>query len=266
MTKRAFDYGVQKVDEGTYIIDEYLSTMALLIGRDRALVIDCGTGVGDFLGLIKRLTDKPFDVVATHAHVDHVGGRGQFDRLYVSAADANSVKGVNMFQRRGYILINKFLGNSLEGLVVKPVATEPELITIAEGDVFDLGERTVRVIETPGHTIGSLSFLDVERRVLYIGDVANENLLMFLPHCTSLEEMIATHDKILSLPDYDTIWSSHHVNPNEREDVAIYREGARRVLEGKSHNALLPCVKTHKYEGAALVYRTNNLFKRPHKR
>lgn len=262
MEKRPFSYQVLKTDENTYIVNEYLSTMAVLIGETRALVIDCGTGVGDFKGVIERLTDKPYDVVVTHAHVDHVGGRGQFSTLFVSEKDAAGVKGVGVPIRKGYIFVNKFMGNSFSGLDVKKVVKEPELKIIREGDVFDLGGRTVKVFETPGHTVGSLSFLDVERRVLYIGDVANENLLMWLPNCTSLEEMIETHDKILAMDGYDVVWSFHHLAASEREDVAIYREGAAQVLRDKKHNCLLPLVKTHVYEGAKLIYRANSLYKR----
>ena len=43
----------------------------------------------------------------------------------------------------------------------------PELRPLKEGDVIDLGGRKIVVYETPGHTPGGLSFLDVRERIIF---------------------------------------------------------------------------------------------------
>lgn len=262
MSKPKFAYEVKDVYKDTYVVNEFFSTMAILVGSKRALVIDCGTGVSDFKGLIESITDKPYSVALTHAHVDHAGGRGQFDELYVSKKDSGFIKGINTFQRKGYAAIAKFsLKAEFDGIKIEKVKQEPKLNIIGEGYVFDLGGRTVKVIETPGHTVGSLSYLDVENRTIFVGDVANEFLFMWLPHCTTLEEMVETHDKLLALDSYDTVWSSHHVEPQTRADIEKYRDGALEVINGKKHNAPILCFAIHDYKGAKLIYRPSNIHK-----
>ena len=75
--------------KGIYVIDEFGCTeIYVIVGNERALVIDTGTGIGDLKGLIEtRITQKPYDVIASHNHVDHLGGAGWFDKIYMHPAD-----------------------------------------------------------------------------------------------------------------------------------------------------------------------------------
>lgn len=260
MAKREFRYDVKEIYEDTYLVNEYYSSMFVLIGSERALVIDCGTGVGDFKSVIESLTDKPFDVAVTHSHVDHIGGRGQFEEIFVSEKDAEYIQSVNTFQRMGYTEITKLsLNTHFYGIRIDKIKKEPKVKFIKEGDVFELGGRSVAVYETPGHTVGSVSFLDEKNGVLFVGDVANEFLFMWLPHCTSLETMVMTHEKIIALDGFDTVWSSHHTEPQTKSDIEKYRQGALEVINGQKRNAVFSVIKVHDYNGAKLIYRTGNV-------
>ena len=75
--------------DGIYEIDEFdCVSVFVIVGSTRALVIDCGTGIGDLRWVIEnKITDKPYDVVATHNHGDHIGGAGFFDSIYIHPAD-----------------------------------------------------------------------------------------------------------------------------------------------------------------------------------
>ena len=75
--------------DGIYEIDEFdCVSVFVIVGSKRALVIDCGTGIGDLRWVIEnKITDKPYDVVATHNHGDHIGGAGFFDSIYIHPAD-----------------------------------------------------------------------------------------------------------------------------------------------------------------------------------
>ena len=57
----------------TYEIDEFdCASIFLFVGTERALLLDTGIGIGDLKGLVEEITDKPYDVVLTHGHRDHV--------------------------------------------------------------------------------------------------------------------------------------------------------------------------------------------------
>ena len=66
--------------------------MHLIIGSERALLIDTGMGAGDLKGAVEALTDKPVDVVNTHFHGDHTGGNGQFARVFCPEYDLPYLK------------------------------------------------------------------------------------------------------------------------------------------------------------------------------
>ena len=42
----------------------------LLIGSEKAMVINCGMGIGDLKGAIRLLTNKPLVVILFHGYID----------------------------------------------------------------------------------------------------------------------------------------------------------------------------------------------------
>lgn len=258
--KSSGTYEITDIGNKTYLINEKLSTMFVLKGETSALVIDCGTGIGDFKGVIEELVgDLPYKVVATHSHVDHIGGRGQFNEIYLSEADSKYIKTVNMAYRRFYAFTNMLMGNNVKNKAFTSVKKEPEVHLIKENDVFDLGSRIIRVYETPGHTVGSISLLDETNRIIFIGDVANEFLFMWLPHCTSIDTMTATIKKIIGIKDYDVVWASHHTQPFKRKKLNEFLNGSEMLAKKK--NSLLPIIHCYKYGNNKIFYKANNIHK-----
>ena len=46
---------------------------------------------------------------------------------------------------------------------------------MTQGDIIDLGDRPLKIIDIPGHTPGSIAILDVKNRVLISGDSVDGN-------------------------------------------------------------------------------------------
>ncbi len=60
----------------------------LLVGNERAALLDSGFGVVDTLrSLAESLTDKPILCILTHGHPDHAGAAALFDEVYMHPAD-----------------------------------------------------------------------------------------------------------------------------------------------------------------------------------
>ena len=75
----------------------------------------------------------------------------------------------------------QFWGSRLYESVLDKSGTG-KISPIKEGDVIDLGDRTLKIIDLPGHTPGSIAVLDVKNRVLISGDsVQDSNIYMFGP-------------------------------------------------------------------------------------
>ena len=128
----------------------------LMIGTEKALLLDTGWGTGRLKKVVREITDKPLIVVNSHGHIDHVNGNMQFDEpIYIHPADVELCKAHSSRQMRQMIasaaekltpLEEKFNQEAfLSGGIGK-------LTLLEEGKVFDLGGKTLEVIALPGHT------------------------------------------------------------------------------------------------------------------
>ena len=249
------DYDVKELAKGVYKINEFnLTTTFVIVGSQRAVTIDCGTGVGDYLSVVRKITDLPLTLLVTHAH----GGRGQFEKMCLSAEDEPIIRDVTLSSRKGYVNLMKFLGFKIRKakyLNYIKVEKEPQLEFLKQGDVIDLGGKTLTVYATPGHTKGSLSFLLNEDGILFTGDVINPQCLMFLKHATTLEEMRETYEKIREIQGYDTIWASHLSNPIDQQ---TFDNGYQTILKAqKRGNRLLPWISFVDYNGFLIIHQAN---------
>jgi glyoxylase-like metal-dependent hydrolase (beta-lactamase superfamily II) len=252
-------YDVQEIGKNVYKINEYnLTTMFLVVGERRALAIDCGTGVGDYRAVIEGITKLPFDLVITHGHVDHIGGRGQFEKMFISEEDQPLISTVTVSERKKFLRIMRYLMGfkviKVKDAKIESVKKEPELAFIKEGDVFDLGGKTVKVFHTPAHTRGSLCFLAVEDKILFSGDVVNPQNLMQFPESTTVEEMRDALIKVKNLGGYDTIWAAHLSKPISSETLENGIKCADKILKRKNG---LPFIGVSSYKGYLVLYKQN---------
>ncbi|HYA94565.1 MAG TPA: MBL fold metallo-hydrolase [Thermodesulfobacteriota bacterium] len=152
-----------------YYVDRFVYSY-ILLGKDICL-IDAGVrGMTPLLqNYVKQINRSPggISVVAlTHAHPDHIGGclaikKASSASFCAHHADRPWIENVEKQYRERPIL------NFFE-LVEGPVPVSREL---KEGDnvLWDKG-KTLRVLETPGHSLGSISFFLEEEGALFTGD------------------------------------------------------------------------------------------------
>lgn len=174
---------ITEIAKNTYAINEFgLTAMYLLVGDESALLIDTGCGVCDLKGLVTSLTDKSYQVVLTHGHLDHAGGIGAFDEVYLGEGDFEMASSIKTEELRDYL---DTLGN-MGGYDAYDYTRDdvheydrlPRMIAIHDGDRFELGNRSILAIEVAGHTKGGICFLDEKSGILFSGDACNTNLLV----------------------------------------------------------------------------------------
>lgn len=146
----------------------------LIIGPEKAMLIDTGFGLGDLQGLCDELTSgKPLIVVNTHFHPDHAGGNPQFEKVYALEQDAERLR-ANM----GKPILNDKIINadgSFRYVRFDPddliEVTDYEVVDIQDGTTFDLGAGyCIETIRLAGHAKGQAAFLDHHNRTLFPGD------------------------------------------------------------------------------------------------
>ena len=218
-------YPMVQFKKDTWEIDEFdCASVFLLIGAERALLIDCGMGIGDLRGAVEMLTDKPVTVALSHGHVDHTGNARQFEEVWLHPAD----QGVNIPEslewRRGdvvhvahrqkdcigapYTMFHLYPYDINEDLR-EPTEPMPVVRDLRDGQQFDLGGgRVVTAYECPGHTAGEMVFLDSQTRTLIAGDAVNYNLgIGAVPVETTLRALKRLQDMG---GRYDGIYNGHH--------------------------------------------------------
>ena len=166
-----------------------------------AAIIDPGDEAGRILQVIE---DDGVDVkyiLLTHGHYDHTTAVPQLHKalpqaeIYIHRADANGA-GSQLFPLAGQI---------------------PDLKFYDEGDTLALGDMTIQVLHTPGHSKGSVT-LKV-RDVLFCGDT------LFAGSCGrtdlaggSYAEIMASLKKLGQLP------GDYHVCPGHDVTSTLERE------------------------------------------
>ncbi len=196
------DYTASKVAEGVWTIVESASTpvnIYLVEGKDSALLIDTGYGYGDLKAYVKTLTQLPLIVVNTHGHGDHNGNDSQFAKIYAHPADFNMINGSYNKEKRRKA--------AQQGERIAP----PQLMSVKDGYLFNLGNRKLEVIEVPGHTRGSICLLDTKNRILFAGDNTNTLVWLFLKDCTPLEVYLKSLQKVAKRSnEFDTVMPGHN--------------------------------------------------------
>ena len=180
----------------------------LLAGREKALLIDTGMTGLDLHAITSLHTDLPLQLLNTHADRDHIAGNTQFQEFYMHPSEAAFYRNVQHGSGR--------------------------LLPVFDGDLIDLGGRTLEIIHLPGHTPGSITVLDWENRCLIGGDPIQEdgNIYMFGDH-RNMDAYIAGLERLLERGDFDFIYPSHAKEKVSRDVIPELIDGAKDILAGK---------------------------------
>lgn len=202
------DYQIIQINSNTWRIEDGGVRFFLLTGTEKALLIDSGMMVNNAYDIAKGLTDLPISLLNTHADRDHIGSNEQFPTFYMHRE---------------------------EEPVYRSSGKPGTIIPVQGGDIIDLGNRKLEIIELPGHTPGSIAVLDVAGRVLISGDPIQRHgsIFMFGSH----RNMGAYIESLRQLekrnPDFDEIWPSHADSPLTTDIIKMLYDGAQDILDGK---------------------------------
>jgi len=208
--------------------DRFECCIWLVEGKDSALLIDTGLGFGGLKADVEKLTKLPFRVVNTHGHGDHAGGNYEFGQVYLHPAAmrwaADSAK-----MTRG------IRDEKLAAEVRAKIESEPvTFIPVREDFEFDLGGRSVRVIEVPGHSEGDIALIDSLTGIVFCGDLLlhKAGSLLTEPHAVTVADYYRSLQKLAALPSITGFCSGHdrHMFPADILDDSL--KCAAGLLDG----------------------------------
>lgn len=162
-------FHVQRIDEHTYALRQSLRQtfeapfLYLLFGEDKVLLIDSGVEGADLRAEVDRIIAEhgaqrgqevaDLVVMHTHGHNDHIGGDANLE-----ARPNTTVVGHEPAQVAEFFAIDSWPTRSAE---------------------FDLGNRVVEVLPTPGHQDAHVMIYDRSSKILFSGDALYPGRLFF---------------------------------------------------------------------------------------
>ena len=185
--------------------DYFRANVFVIEGRDRDLVVDTGMGIVPLRPALALTPGKPVIAVATHIHLDHVGGLHEFEDRAGPAASADAF--ATMPDALTYAGMFRGFPGAVEQVPYAGWASESYRLTSAplgralvRGDVVDLGDRRFTVFALPGHSPDSIGLFDEADGLFFCGDaIYPGDLIDGLPD-SNRKAYRATMRLILSLP------------------------------------------------------------------
>lgn len=153
-------------------------------------------------------------IVLTHVHFDHAENAAELSKRYgvpvaIHPKDEELFESFDRQPLKSSGLVGRaVLGLSLKVLKNTPVERPDNLIFVGEGEDLSAYGFNARVIELPGHTLGSIG-VDVEEKDLIVGDALDNWLRPGVGHLFYDRDAIEkSAEKIRALGDR-TIWYGH---------------------------------------------------------
>ena len=236
------NYQIEQIDRHTWkLADPFKTYLYLLEGTERALLIDAGNGFGGLKQAVRELTDKPVEVALTHGHFDHTGCSALFEKTYLTKEDDEICENgfhpeVRQEEWDFFCSLYHVSTGAAEKAFFLARTAPKKSEYIKEADILELGERRIEVIRTPGHTRGSVCYLDEGNGYLFSGDtVCNREVLIYFTHSATVETFRASVQKLLGMQEkYGQIWPGHHESPLGHEIMADYLTAAKRIMDNPS--------------------------------
>lgn len=201
MLTKAFTFN--PVGENTYLIWDEESR--------EAAIIDAGMSNNRENAIISEFITKENlqlkYALQTHMHFDHIWGLSYILETYgikplCHAAEESIYRDVPEMTSMFRLSMNWNL----------PVVER----YINEGDTFQLGNTTIKVLHTPGHTPGGLSYYIPSANIIFTGDTLFQGSIgrTDLPGGNLSEEIDSIKNKIITLPSETIIYSGHGPESN----------------------------------------------------
>lgn len=144
-----------------------LDSNIYLVIDELVALVDAGTGQHqrEVESNMRKLGVGARDVnliLNTHCHYDHIGGDHAFVRAAGCGVAIHELDAPPLREGDAITTCAVVFGVELEPLELARL--------LSDGDEINLGELTLEVLHTPGHTRGSVCFYGREQRVLFSGD------------------------------------------------------------------------------------------------
>jgi len=126
--------------------------------NNTAIVIDAGGNPEEILNIIKKHNLNLQFIINTHAHFDHVGG----------VKPLQDLTGAKFLLHLEDIPLLNYLNDQTDAFGLSTIPAPRVDRELADDEEIFIGDKTIRIIHTPGHSPGSICFLIND--AVFVGD------------------------------------------------------------------------------------------------
>lgn len=194
---------------GVWCLQEIYTRCFLVVGNERALLMDSGLGKEDCLALVREITKLPIIYVNSHSHTDHIGANLSFAEN--SWAHPNEIP-----------YLTRAIGHNVK------------YNEATDGHIFDLGGTRLKVLYLPGHTPGSIALLEESGSYLLSADLVSSAFIFLTGNC-NIEDYCDSLEKVLAMREVTEetdIYPAHGEPKVGRELLKEALELARAIIGG----------------------------------
>ena len=197
-----------QMNENTWRIEDGMVRMFLLSGTKEALLVDSGMNTPNAKEIAESITELPVKLINTHADGDHIAGNEAFSEFYMHPKEEANYR---------------FRGKA------------GKIIPVQQGNVLDLGDRPLEIIDLPGHTPGSIGILDVKNKVLIGGDSIQDGRIFMFGEQRNLPDYIMSMEKLSAYEGrFDEVYASHSTVSVKPDIIPKLIAGAKKILSGEA--------------------------------
>ncbi len=190
-----------KVDK--YIVSDMQTNCYILKDEKTGLcaIVDPGAVTNKLKSELLKIKDNLKYIILTHGHYDHVNGVNEVVRL-------TGAKVVICEKEKEFLENDKL--NLAHLFCDEKIVIVPDLL-LKDGDILKLGETDIKMIETPGHTVGGACF--IAQNVIFAGDTLFYRTVGRIDFPTgNYKDMMASLKKLKNLKGDYIIYSGHDMD------------------------------------------------------
>ena len=251
-------FTVYCINDGTYALlepyhDEEVISY-LVLGTERAVLIDTGMGIGDIKKEVTALTELPVIVVNTHNHFDHTGNNHRFAEVWAFDDDfevARIEQGHSRFECANYMAPHSYM-NLPDGFDPSQYAIQPSRVTrrLQHLEMIDLGGRTLQVHHTPGHSPGSICLLESRDGLLFTGDTVYPGTLIAHLEGANFEAYMRSLRYLGSLFDQVShLCPAHNEAYMPKEKITHVLEAFEQITSDQAEFDVQDKTRLYRFEG-----------------
>jgi len=175
-----------------FFVNKIAHSSYLLAGKNTCAIIDPQRDVDLYISEARAMGVEITHILQTHLHADFISGH------------------MDLAQKTGAKIY-----------MAKSAKCSFNHVALSEGDVIELEDMLLQVLETPGHTPEHLSYVVIDKSrsdnpigvfvgdSLFVGDVGRPDLFPDMAEELAQKLYHSLHDKLLQLPDYVEVYPAH---------------------------------------------------------